>query len=147
MAGQPVKRGTMAHEHDVYTLLADTAAWQRDLDGLRVLGPQAESLATRDDHKLHRPILWRASGVEHRLEGRLGEAEVLFERALKAFEQMDGSDWQTARTLTELAELALDCAEKDLARAYYARALPIFETMRAAPDADRVRAALARLDA
>ncbi|HWR88560.1 MAG TPA: hypothetical protein VN277_09090, partial [Acidiferrobacterales bacterium] len=68
-AGQPVNWGTMAHEHDTYAVLADTAVLQRDAAALRQYAPRLEELAARDGHKLYLAIAQRAWGVAHRLAG------------------------------------------------------------------------------
>jgi hypothetical protein len=46
-ASQPVKWGTGAHEHDLYVILSDIAAQQRDLAAIREYAPIAEQLALR----------------------------------------------------------------------------------------------------
>ena len=60
-AGQPVNFGTMAHDHEIYMVLADTAAELRDIDALRKYAPQIEKLASRDNHRLYLAIAYRAS--------------------------------------------------------------------------------------
>ncbi len=59
-AGQPVARGSMAHRHDVYMLLADTAARLRDTARLLQYTPQLEELAARDEHRLYLAIIEHA---------------------------------------------------------------------------------------
>ena len=68
-AGQPVNFGTMAHDHDIYMTLADTAVELRDADALRKYARPLETLAGRDNHRLYLAIAHRALGVEHRLAG------------------------------------------------------------------------------
>jgi hypothetical protein len=45
LSGQPVKRGTMAHKHIVYMMLADSAAQLRDEAGLMKYALLLEKLA------------------------------------------------------------------------------------------------------
>jgi hypothetical protein len=144
LSGQPVKRGTMAHEHDVYTLLADSAARRRDEAALRQYTPRAQELAARDDHKFYLAMAQRACGVGSRLAGAHVEAETSLQQAFAAFEQI-GARWQMARTLAELAELAQAQANIPAARAYFTQALAAFEALRAGPDVHRAQQALTAL--
>jgi len=146
MPGQPVKRGSMAHDHDAYAMLADSAAQQRDVAALSQYAPRAEELAARDGHKLYLAIAHRARGVAGRLEGPSAhvEAQAQFDLALESFQQM-GARWQAGRALCEMGELALARSNADAARDYFSRALAAFEEMQAAPDAARTRAMLKSL--
>jgi tetratricopeptide (TPR) repeat protein len=143
-SGQPIKRGTMPHEHDVYVLLAESAARQRDLAALHQYTPQAEELAARDDHKLYLAIVHRTQGVVNRLTGAYGEAEAELNLALELFQPL-GTRWQTARTLAELGEVAQARSDIETARDYFAQALALFEEMQANPDAAKTRAMLESL--
>lgn len=139
--GQPVKRGTMAHDHDMYMGLTDTAAQARDVDALRQYAPRLEELATRDNHILYLAIANRAWGVAHRLAGEYSEAESRLDNALALFSE-PGTRWQIGRTLAELAELELARQNVAEARGYFTRALEEFQALRAEPDAARTQAAL-----
>ncbi len=142
LPGQPVQRGTMAHEHDVYAMLADAAAAQRDLDGLQQYAPLLEELAARDGHRLYQAVAHRAWGVAARLAGDYAEAGKRLNLALESFQQL-GARWQVGRTLAELGELELARSQAVAAREHFTQALAAFEELRAAPDAARVSAALA----
>ncbi len=137
-AGQPVRRGTMAHEHDVYMLLTETAVNQRNSAAIQQYAARLEPLAARDEHPLYRAIAHRAWGVAQRLRGDLPAAQARLAQALAMFTAL-GADWQAARTHLELAEAATDPAD---ARAHFTEALAAFESLGARPDADRARAAL-----
>lgn len=134
----------MAHEHDVYTMLADVAAQQRDEAALREYTPRAEELAARDAHKLYLAIAHRARGVASRLAGAHDEAEAQLNQALEMFQQM-GTRWQAGRTLAEMGELTLARSNAGAARDYFSQALAAFEALRAAPDVERTRMALEAL--
>ena len=140
-AGQPVKRGSMAHDHELYMTLTDTAAQTRDLLGLQEYTPKLEELARRDGHTLYLGIAERAHGVAHRLTGDYDSAYTHFQRAVELFTEL-GTRWQLARTLSELGELAMARGNVDAARENYARALEHFETLGALPDVERTRALL-----
>jgi hypothetical protein len=140
-AGQPVKRGTMAHEHDVYMLLTETAVLQRDLAAIQRYAGQLETLAARDDHPLYRAIAHRAWGVAHRLGSDRPQAQARLSQALDLFIAL-GAAWQAGRTRLELAELAA-AHDPPEAQAHAAAALAAFEALGARPDAARARAALA----
>ncbi|MBI5649828.1 MAG: hypothetical protein HZC40_05175 [Chloroflexi bacterium] len=144
LAGQPVKRGSMAHDHDMYMMLADAAAQTQDATACRAYAARLEELAERDGHKLYLAIAHRAWGVAHRLSGEHGEAETRLNCALEIFRDL-GTRWQIGRTLVELAHLARARATRDAARDLFAHALAIFEALRAQPDAERTRAAIAML--
>jgi tetratricopeptide (TPR) repeat protein len=140
-AGQPVKRGTMAHDHEIYMTLADTAAQLRDADALREFTPALEELARRDNHRLYLPIAERAWGVAQRLAGESAEAETRLNHALEMFGELSAR-WQIGRTLLELGELELARNTPERAGEYFSRALAEFEALGAMPDAARVRAIL-----
>jgi tetratricopeptide (TPR) repeat protein len=130
----------MAHDHEIYMVLADTAAELRDLDALRKYAPQIEKLATRDNHRFYLAIAYRALGVAHWLAGENAEAETRLMQALGLFTKL-GTRWQIGRTLFELGELNLiDSRMK--AREYYSQALGSFEEIQAMPNAERTRVAL-----
>ena len=141
-AGQPVNFGTMAHDHEIYMILADTAVEMRDSSGLYKYAPLLEELANRDKHKLYLAIAHRAYGVAHRLEGKHAEAETQLKQALELFTKL-GARWQIGRTLFELGELKLpQSEEKAKAIEYYSQALGSFQEIQALPNAERTRAAL-----
>ena len=141
-AGQPVNFGTMAHDHEIYMTLADTAVELRDADALRKYAPDLETLASRDSHRLYLAIAHRALGIAHRLEGEHSEAENRLRQALELFTKL-GARWQIGRTLFELGELSFEGSQKETkAREYFAQALGAFEEIQATQNAERTRAAL-----
>jgi tetratricopeptide (TPR) repeat protein len=145
-AGQPVNFGTMAHDHEIYMTLADTAVEMRDANALQKYAPHLEKLADRDKHKLYLAIAYRALGVGHRLENKHAEAETRLKQALELFTKL-GTRWQIGRTLFELGELKLaQSEEKNKAIEYYSQALGSFEEIQAVPNAERTRAALNSLE-
>jgi tetratricopeptide (TPR) repeat protein len=130
-----------AGDHDVYAMLVDGAAQQRDPVGLQKYAALAEQTARRIDHKLHLAIAQRAWGVAHSLAGEYPQAEARFKQALDIFSDYP-APWQIGRTLFEMGELARLQKKTEQARDYYSRALRAFEELQAAPYAARVRAAL-----
>ena len=146
MAGQPVNFGTMAHDHEVYMTLADTAVELRDLGAISKYAPELEELASRDSHRLYLAIAHRALGVGHRLAEEHAAAETRLRQALELFTKL-GARWQIGRTLFELGELNRERSQNGAkAREYFAQALGSFEEMQAKPDAERTRAALDSLE-
>ena len=139
-AGQPVNFGTMAHDHEIYMTLTDTATELRDVDALRKYIPNLERLAEHDNHRLYLAIAHRARGVEHRLAGQHTEAENRLKQALGLFTKL-GTRWQIGRTLYELGELSVT-QSNTRAREYYSQALGSFEEIAAALNAERTRIAL-----
>jgi tetratricopeptide (TPR) repeat protein len=134
----------MAHEHDVYCLLADAAAQARDEEALGRFAPAAYELDARDGHRLYQGIAHRALGVAARLHGDHADAETHLGRALDLFQALDAR-WQAGRTLVELGELALARGESGTAQEYYQQALSAYEKLRALPDAERTRIRLNEL--
>lgn len=134
-----------ASDHDLYALLVDVAAQQRDLAALQQYAPLAEETAARCGHMLYQAIAHRAWGVASHLAGKYAEAESRLEQALALFDEL-GTRWQLGRTLLELGELALARKNTPAARNFFSRALTAFEALGAAPDASRARAALKALD-
>jgi len=145
-AGQPVNFGTMAHDHEIYMILADTAVEMRDANALYKYAPHLEELANRDKHKLYLAIAHRALGVAHRLEGKHVEAKTRLKQSLDLFTKL-GARWQMGRTLFELGEWNLTQPEKKIqAREYFSLALSLFEEIQAVPNAERTREAISSLD-
>jgi hypothetical protein len=142
----PLGHGAPAGDHDLYAMLADVSALQRDEAALRKYAPLAEEAAARCGHPLYLAIAHRAWGVAHRLAGRSAytESEARLRNALDLFSALE-TRWQIGRTLFELGELAAARKDAGGARDYFSRALAAFEALRAAPDAARTRRALASL--
>lgn len=138
---QVFNNGSWAGDHDLYAMLADTAARQRDEAMLRQYAPLAEELADRYGHRLYQAIAHRAWGVAHRLAGEYPAAETRLEQALALFRQL-GTRWQSGRTLTDLGELEWLRGDAVRAHDHFSRALAAFDEVGALPDAARARAAL-----
>ena len=130
----------MAHDHEIYMILADTAVELRDEDALRKYAHKLETLASRDNHRLYLAIAHRALGVGHRLAAERARADTRLRQALELFTKL-GARWQIGRTLFELGELNLTHSPPK-AREYYSQALGAFEEIHAAPNAERTRMAL-----
>jgi tetratricopeptide (TPR) repeat protein len=145
LSGQPVKRGTMAHEHIVYMMLVDAAARARDEKTIRKFAPQLEELAQRDDHQPYLAVAHRAWGIAYRLAGEYQQAEERLQKALGIFEKL-GTPWQIGRTLYELGELALDQTDGAAARNYFEQAGGLFEELGARSDLARIDVGLARIE-
>src|SRR6187397_2293875 len=97
LAGQPVKRGTMAHDHDMYMMLTDSAAQQYDRAALERYTPALKALAKRDNHKLYLAVAHRAYGISTYLAGDYEQSETDLQRALELFGEL-GTRWQRGRT-------------------------------------------------
>ena len=130
----------MAHDHEIYMTLTDTAVEVRDAAALRKYASELARLAARDNHRLYLAIAYRARGVEQRLAGEHTEAETSLKQALGLFTKV-GARWQIGRTLFEMGENhRIRSHEK--AREYYSQALGAFEEMQALPYAEQTRVAL-----
>jgi tetratricopeptide (TPR) repeat protein len=144
LSGQPVKRGTMAHEHIVYMMLVDSAANARDREAILKYAPLLEELAVRDDHQPYLAIAYRAYGVAHQIAKKYDRAERRLQQALEIFDEL-GLRWQHGRTLYELGELAHVRANNPLSLDLFSQALDEFESIKAMPDAERTRVALDKI--
>ncbi|UCG25595.1 MAG: hypothetical protein JSW55_06295 [Chloroflexota bacterium] len=144
LSGQPVKRGTMAHKHIVYMMLADAAAQLRDAAALERYSPLLEELAIQDNHQPYLAIVHRCYGVICLLNEQYAEADARLTQALTLFDEIE-APWQIGRTLVEKAELALARSDEASARDDFSRALAAFESIGAAPDIEHTRAALTAL--
>jgi tetratricopeptide (TPR) repeat protein len=131
-------------DQDLYALLVDAAAQQREQALLQKYGARAEETARLVEHKLHTAVADRAWGVLHTLESEFDQAEERFQRALETFSAYP-APWQVGRTLFDMGELAEAEGKTARAREYYTRALNAFEDLRAAPYAERTRQALSNL--
>jgi tetratricopeptide (TPR) repeat protein len=141
---QPVKNGSMAHEHNLYMLLSEAAVQRRDISALQQYVPLLEELATRDGHRLYLAIAHRAWGVAHRLAGEFVESEARLNQAVELFRDY-GVRWQLGRTFFELGELGVARSDSEMARQGFTQAINEFESMQALPDLERTRAALGLL--
>jgi hypothetical protein len=144
LAGQPVKRGTMAHKHIVYMMLTEAAARLEDLAALARYLPLLEELALHDDHQPYLAIAHRARGVAHRIEGQFGAAQEQLMQSLSAFEELQLA-WQAGRTRLELGALSMAQGDEPGARAQYERALAAFKSLGAEPEVEHTQSALTLL--
>jgi tetratricopeptide (TPR) repeat protein len=141
-AGQPVKRGTMAHDHDVAMLQAESAVQRREGAILLGVALRLEELARRDDHRFYLAIAQRALGVAQHLGGDLEKAEQYLKQALETFGGLEAR-WQAGRTFSELGELARSRGDLEYSRQNFEKALEAFEALGARLDGERVRRTLA----
>ena len=132
------KTASWVGEHDLYAMLADAAAQQRDTSSLLRFASLAEEFASRYDHKLYQAIAHRAWGVAHHLAGQYPEAESRLRQALELFQGLE-TRWQIGRTFFELGELNISRADQIVAREQFSHALEVFENIGAFPDIARVR--------
>jgi tetratricopeptide (TPR) repeat protein len=144
-SGQPVKRGSMAHQHDVLMALVEASARLANAPGLEEYVPQLEELAMRDNHKFYLAIARRARGVALRLSGDYDGARSKLQAALDEF-SAHGMRWQVGRTRVELGELERDAGAAEQAREHFQRALEEFQTMGAVRDLARCRELLETIE-
>lgn len=131
-------------DHELYILLADAAARQRDEAALAQYLPLAEASAIRYEHRLFQAIAHRSRGVAHHLAGEFPEAEFQLNQALDSFTAME-MRYQLGRTLYELGALAVTQLQADVARGRFTRSFEEFRSLEAVTDMVLVRAALDRL--
>jgi hypothetical protein len=144
MSGQPVKQGSMPHDHDLYMILTEAAVQLDDSQAIQKYSPLLEELAERDDHQLYLAIARRARGVACRLSFEFDQAEFNLVLANELFKKL-GTNWQVGRTLIELAELDLARSDQAAARQHYLLAQESFQAVKAHPDLERTSATLENL--
>lgn len=144
LPGQPVKRGTMAHEHIVFSMLLEAAAQAADETALRACAPRLEQLAERDQHGPYLGVAHRAWGMAHRLAGEHKLSEQRLNKALGLFEAIP-APWQVGRTREQLALLAIDQSDPATARDHLTAAQSAYDELGAAPDLIRVQRMLETL--
>ncbi len=137
-------RSAMASDPDMYVMAVEAAVRAHDSEILNKYLPLAEKTAARINHPLYQAIVSRAHGVSHRLAGKSDEAANHLAAALDEFRKLD-APWQIGRTLLELGEVERHRGNNETARGNYSEALEAFESIGAAPDADRARNALEAL--
>ncbi|MEA2575323.1 MAG: hypothetical protein QOH93_2621 [Chloroflexia bacterium] len=140
----PLKWGSMPTELELYVLLADSAAEERDESAIREFAPILEELATRNGHALYEAVAHRAWGVAHTIAGEYTQAQVRLEQSLTLLRGMDAR-WQIGRALCELGELAAQRGDRPSARTYFSEALAQYEELRAVPYVERTQFRLAFL--
>ena len=138
---QPVKNGSMAHEHNMVMLLTEVAVQRGDASALRQYAAMLEELAVRDNHRFYLAIAHRAWGVTHRLAGEFAASEARLDQAMQLFREY-GSRWQLGRTFFEMGELGVRRADAEMAPQSFAQAVAEFEAIQALPDLERTQAAL-----
>jgi tetratricopeptide (TPR) repeat protein len=132
-------------DHILTAALADAATRQYDEPALRKYAPLAEALALRCGHRLNLAIAHRAWAAAHRLAGDYAPAAGRLDAALRLFDDL-GTRWQQGRTWYEWGQLSVAQGDPSRARESHQRALELFESLRAAPDAQRARIALQAID-
>ena len=133
--------GTMAHDHDMYMMLVESAREIEDQSTLEKYTPLLEELAERDGHQLYLAIAKRASGVVHRLRGEFEDSENCLQEAMIIFTKLDAR-WQCGRTKLELGKSAQSRGDISAASKAFAEGLKYFEQLGAKPDQGRVLQAL-----
>ena len=141
----PLKWGSMPTEPELYVLLADSAAEQRDESALREFAPILQELATRNGHQLYEAIAHRAWGVTHTIAGEFTQAQTRLEQSLTLLRTID-TRWQIGRTLYELGDLAARHDDMSSALSYFSQALVHFEELRAAPYIEQTLSRLALIN-
>jgi hypothetical protein len=75
-------------EFNLYALLIDAAAQQRNLETLRQYIAPAEESALRNDHRLYIGVAYRARGVMYRRMDDYRQAGFWLAKALAVFQQL-----------------------------------------------------------
>lgn len=131
----------MAHDHDMYMMLVESARELEDQSTLEKFTPLLEELAERDDHQLYLAIAKRAWGALHRLRGEFEASENCLQEAMGLFTKLD-TRWQCGRTQFEMGKSAQSRGEISAANKAFAEGLKYFEELGAKPDQARVLNAL-----
>jgi hypothetical protein len=138
-------RGSLFADLDSYAMAVDAAARAEDEAGLSKYLPPAEEIAAEVKHDLYLAVVHRAHGVAHRLAGDWDLAADRLAAATEEFRALE-TPWQIGRTLLELGRVEQHRSNEELAREHYSEAISQFESLGAAPHAERARAALEALN-
>jgi tetratricopeptide (TPR) repeat protein len=125
-------------DHELYVLLADVAAQQRDETMLTMYVPQAETISVRLQHTLYQAIALRALGILDEMHGRMARAEARLKQSYELFQRLE-TRWQMGRTLFALGQLSATEGRSKEASEYFAQAVNEFESMGARPASERAR--------
>ena len=126
-------------DHEIYVLLADVAAQQRDEAMLAIYAPQAETVSIHLKHTLYQAIALRAMGILDELHGKFAGAEAQLRESFALFQRLD-TRWQMGRTLFELGRLSAATGKTEEASKCFTQAANAFEFMGACPAAEQARA-------
>jgi tetratricopeptide (TPR) repeat protein len=137
--------GEWVGDHDLYALLADIAAQERDLAGLEAYTAHAEATSAQAGHMLYQGVAARARGILLTLQGNFIEAEEHLNRSYSILANL-GTRWQIGRTLYELGSAAATQGNHTKAKELFTSALAEFEQLGAAPDAAKTKRQLMSLD-
>ncbi len=137
-------RVAVGGDHDLYAMLADASARERDHANLKKFTGPAEEHANRLEHRLYQGVAHRARAVEHTLEGQFDQAADRLARAMQIFEDLD-TQWQLGRCLFEWGQLEQARDDKKSAHGHYMQALRVFDRLGAKPFADQTRRAMESL--
>jgi tetratricopeptide (TPR) repeat protein len=125
-------------DHELYVLLADVAAQQRDEILLTMYAPQAEAISVRLKHTLYQAISLRALGILDEMRGSFAAAEAQIKESYGLFQRLDAR-WQVGRTLFELGRLSTAAGKSEEADQYFTKAANAFESLEARPAAEQVQ--------
>lgn len=125
-------------DHELYVLLADVAAQQRDETMLSTYAPQAETVSVRLKHTLYQAIALRALGILDEIHGRMARAEARLKQSYELFQRLE-TRWQMGRTLLDLGQLSAAEGKNKEASEYFAQAVNEFESMGARLAAEQAR--------
>ena len=128
-------------DHEIYVLLADVAAHQRDETMLAAYAARAEEISSGLGHTLYQAMALRALAILDELHGEMGRAQARLKESLRLFQRMD-TRWQMGRTLVNLGELSAAAGKVAEARNYFSQAAAAFEEMGAHSAAERARSSL-----
>jgi hypothetical protein len=125
-------------DHELYVLLADVAAQERDEPMLTMYAPQAEAISVRLKHTLYQAIALRALGILDEIHGRIVRAQERLKESYGLFQQLE-AHWQMGRTLFDLGRLSATAGRSREASEYFAQAANELESMGARAASERAR--------
>jgi hypothetical protein len=115
-------------DHEVYILLADIGALQRDKELLSAYALRSSRISLSLNHHLYHAIALRALAILDWLHHDLARAEVRLKESCQLFQRLE-THWQLGRTLFDLGELSAIMGKQDEAEIYIDKAQSAFKTM------------------
>ena len=114
--------------HEVYVLLADIGALQRDKELLTAYALRSDEISLSLNHHLYHAIALRALAILDWLDHDFARAEERLKESCQLFQRLE-TRWQIGRTLLDLCELSTSMGNQDEAKTYFTQAQSAFKTM------------------
>ena len=115
-------------DHEVYVLLADIGAINKDKELLSAYALRSDEISLSLKHHLYHAITLRALAILDWLDHDFTRAEERLKESWQLFQRLE-THWQIGRTLYDLGELSDGIGKHDEAKSYFTQAQAAFRIM------------------